>query len=47
MQYEMRSFVKMTKKKMSPQGQSERNDDWKRERKLARKTKQQMQKQVA
>ena len=47
MQYEMKSFVKMTKKKMSQRGQNERNDDWKRERKLARKTKQQMQRKVA
>jgi len=48
MQYEMKSFVKMTKKKPSNVGQNEkRNDDWKRERKLARKTKKQMQRKVA
>jgi len=48
MQYEMKSFVKMTKKKPSNIGQNEkRNDDWKRERKLARKTKQQLQRKVA
>ena len=48
MQYEMKSFVKMTKKKPSKVGQNEkRNDDWKRERKLARKTKQQLQRKVA
>ena len=48
MQYEMKSFVKMTKKKPSHLRQNEkRNDDWKRERKLARKTKQQLQRKVA
>ena len=47
MQYEMKSFVKLTKKKTSQVRQFQRNDDWKRERKLARKTKQQMQKKVA
>ena len=48
MQYEMKSFVKMTKKKPSNVGQNEkRSDEWKRERKLARKTKQQMQRKVA
>ena len=48
MRYEMKNFVKTTKKKPSNVGQNEkRNDDWKRERKLARKTKQQMQKKVA
>ncbi len=45
MRYEMKNFVKTTKKTKSTILPSK--DDWKRERKLARKTKQQMQKKVA
>ena len=47
MQYEMKSFVKITNKVKSNVGLKPKRDDWKRERKLARKTKQQMQKKVA
>jgi hypothetical protein len=46
MQYEMKNFVKMTKVK-SDVGPKPKRDDWKRDRKVARKTKQQMQKKVA
>jgi hypothetical protein len=46
MRYEMKNFVKTTKK-TSQVRPFERSEDWKRERKLARKTKQQMQKRVA
>jgi len=45
MQYEMKNFVKITKKNKA--NQLPKKDDWKRERKLARKTKQQMQRKVA
>ena len=46
MQYEMKNFVKMTKVK-SDVGPKPKRDEWKRDRKVARKTKQQMQKKVA
>ena len=46
MQYEMKNFVKMTKVK-SDAGPKPKRDDWKRDRKVARKTKQQMQRKVA
>jgi hypothetical protein len=46
MQYEMKNFVKMTKVK-SDVGPKPKRDDWKRDRKVARKTKQQMQRKVA
>ena len=46
MQYEMRNFIKMSKKKTSNVGQKPKRDDWKRERKIARKQKQ-MQRKVA
>ena len=46
MHYEMKNFVKMTKVK-SDVGPKPKRDDWKRDRKVARKTKQQMQKKVA
>ena len=39
MQYEMRNFIKMTKKKTSNVGQKPKRDDWKRERKIARQSK--------
>ena len=40
MRYEMQNYVKFTKRKLSNVGQSKKhNDDWKRERKLARKQK--------
>jgi len=38
--YEMRNFIKFSKPKASNVGQSKRNDDWKRERKQARRSKQ-------
>ena len=44
MQYEMQNFIKFSKTKPSNVGQSKRNDDWKRERKIARKQKQQQRK---
>jgi len=47
MRYEMKNFIKTTKKKPSNVGQNDKKDNWKRERKLARKTKQQMQRKVA
>ena len=46
MQYEMKNCVKMTKVK-SDVGPKPKRDDWKRDRKVARKTKQQMQRKVA
>jgi len=46
MQYEMKNFVKMTKVK-SDVGPKPKRDEWKRDRKVARKTKQQMQRKVA
>ena len=46
MRYEMQNFVKMAKVK-SDVGPKPKRDEWKRERKLARKTKQQMQRKVA
>ena len=40
MRYEMQNYVKFTKRKPSDVGQSKKhNDDWKRERKIARKQK--------
>ena len=44
MRYEMQNFIKFSKTKASYVGQSKRNDDWKRERKIARKQKQQQRK---
>jgi len=46
MRYEMQNFVKMTKVK-SDVGPKPKRDEWKRDRKVARKTKQQMQRKVA
>ena len=46
MQYEMQNFIKFSKSKVSNVGRSKRNDDWKRERKIARKQKQ-LQRKVA
>jgi len=49
MRYEMKNFIKMSKKP-SNIGQSDkpkRDDDWKRERKIARKTKLNLRKSVA
>ena len=46
MRYEMKNFIKITKKP-SNVGQSDkpkRDDDWKRERKIARKNKNQIRK---
>ena len=40
MKCEMQNFIKFSKSKVSDVGQKpKRNDDWKRERKLARKNK--------
>jgi uncharacterized protein (DUF2225 family) len=47
MRYEMKNFIKTTKKKPSNVGQYEKKDDWKRERKLARKAKQSLRRKVA
>jgi len=47
MQYEMKNFIKTTKRKPSNVGQSKRNDDWKRDRKVARQTKLNLRKKVA
>jgi hypothetical protein len=46
MQYEMKNFIKTTKRKASNVGQSKYNDDWKRDRDMARKKKVQMQRGV-
>lgn len=48
MRYEMKNFIKMTKKP-SNVGQSDKpkRDEWKRERKIARKTKLNLRKSVA
>ena len=40
MQYEMKNFIKTTKRKASNVGQSKFNDDWKRDRDKARQRKQ-------
>jgi hypothetical protein len=45
MRYEMKNFVKTTKKKRLDN--TAKKDDWKRERKAARKTKQTLRRQVA
>lgn len=47
MQYEMRNFIKMTKKKTSNVGPKPKRDDWKRERKIARQSKLNLRKSVA
>jgi len=47
MRCEMQNFIKMTKRKPSNVGQYKRNDDWKRDRKLARQTKLNLRKKVA
>jgi hypothetical protein len=40
MRYEMQNFIKFSKQsKVSDVGQKSKRDDWKRERKLARKNK--------
>jgi len=45
MKYEMQNFIKFTKtKKVSDVGQKPKRDDWKRERKIARKNKNQIRK---
>ena len=46
MRCEMQNFIKMTKRKPSNVGQSKFNDDWKRDRDMARKKKVQMQRGV-
>ena len=46
MKCEMQNFIKFSKTKVSNVGQSKHNDDWKRERKIARKQKQ-VQRKVA
>ena len=46
MRYEMQNFVKITKVK-SDVGPKPKRDEWKRDRKVARNTKQQMQRKVA
>jgi hypothetical protein len=40
MRCEMQNFIKFSKSKVSDVGQKPKRDDWKRERKLARKNKQ-------
>ena len=45
MRYEMKNFIKTTKKK--PLDNVSKKDDWKRERKMARKNKQTLRRQVA
>ena len=48
MRYEIKNFVKFTKTKVSNVGQKpKRQDDWKRERKIARQTKINLRKSVA
>ena len=47
MRYEIKNFVKFTKRKVSNVGQKSRRDDWKRERKIARQTKINLRKSVA
>ena len=39
MRYEMQNFIKFSKSKVSDVGQKPKRDDWKRDRKLARKNK--------
>ena len=39
MRYEMQNFIKFSKSKVSNVGQKPKRDDWKRDRKLARKNK--------
>jgi hypothetical protein len=46
MQYEMKNFVKMTKVK-SDVGPKPKRDEWKRDRKVARKNKQSLRRKVA
>ena len=46
MQYEMQNFIKMTKAKLGDEPKPKR-DDWKRERKIARQTKQNLRRKVA
>ena len=45
MRYEMKNFVKTTKKAKSDVGP--KKDNWKRERKIARQTKQNLRRKVA
>ena len=47
MRYEIKNFVKFTKRKPSNVGQKPKRDDWKRERKIARQTKINLRKSVA
>ena len=44
MRCEMQNFIKFSKSKVSNVGQKPKRDDWKRDRKLARKHKQQQRK---
>lgn len=46
MRYEMKNFIKITKKP-SNVGQKPKRDDWKRERKIARQNKINLRKSVA
>ncbi len=46
MQYEMKNFIKTTKRKPSNVGQSKYNDDWKRDRDEARSIKMKMKRGV-
>ena len=39
MRYEMQNFIKFSKSKVSDVGQKPKRDDWKRDRKIARKNK--------
>ena len=47
MRYEIKNFVKFTKRKVSNVGQKPKRDDCKRERKIARQTKINLRKSVA
>ncbi len=47
MRYEIKNFVKFTKRKVSNVGQNPKRDDWKRKRKIARQTKINLRKSVA
>jgi len=44
MKCEMQNFIKFSKSKVSDVGQKPKRDDWKRERKIARKNKNQIRK---
>jgi len=47
MRYEMKNFIKTTKKPSNVGQKSKRDDDWKRERKIARQNKINLRKSVA